>query len=519
MRKFLPSLLLLCSLPLGAAPPAKTPPKLVLAIVVDQFRYDYLTRFRKEYHAGFERLLEHGAVFTNAHHIAVPTVTAIGHSTFLSGATPSISGIAGNEWYDREAKHNVTSVSDDSVTMVGGLPGKTGSSPHRLLVSTLGDELKMHGEGSKVIGISIKDRSAILPVGHMADAAYWFDAGSDHWVTSSYYRPELPDWVKQINDENPSHRFAKAVWRPVDAKESAQPFCGMSGESGVPVCRSLEATPWANEMIEELAEKAIVSEKLGQRTDTDILAVSFSANDYVGHAKGPDAPEVRDMSIRTDRLLGKLLDFVDHHVGPGNTVIVLTADHGVAPLPEVNQARKMPGGRLSNATLQQKVQDTLSEKYGPGKWVVAAPTAALYLNDELIRSKNLSKAEVEQVAVDALMTLPHAFRVYSGEKLKNNEAVQDFITRYVGNGYFPQRSADILFLADPFYLFESSGTSHGTAFNYDTHVPVIFMGPGIKPGSYAESAAVNDIAPTLANMLGVQFPSGSVGRVLSEMLH
>jgi predicted AlkP superfamily pyrophosphatase or phosphodiesterase len=517
MRKLIPLLVFFCRFPLVSAPPVKTP-KLVLAVVVDQFRYDYLTRFRKEYHAGFERLLQHGAVFTDAHHIAVPTVTAIGHSTFLSGATPSMSGIAGNEWYDRQSGHSVTSVSDDSATMVGGLPGKAGSSPNRLLVSTVGDELKMHGETSRVIGISIKDRSAILPAGHMADGAYWFDPASDHWVTSSYYRAELPEWVKQMNDEHPAQKYASAVWRPVDAKDSAKPFCSMSNESGVPVCRSLEATPWANDMIEEMAERAITAEKLGQREDTDILTVSFSANDYVGHAKGPDAPEVRDISIRTDRVIGKLLDFVDKHVGAGNTVFVMTADHGVAPLPEVNNARKMPGGRLSNASLAPAVQDALTDKYGPGKWVVAAPTAMLYLNDDLIRSKKLNKAEVEQVAADTLMALPHAFRVYTGEQLMKNQVVQDSITRYVSNGFFPQRSADIIFLVDPFYLFEASGTSHGTAFNYDTHVPIIFMGPGIKPGSYAEPVAVNDIAPTLANILGVQFPSGSVGRVLTEML-
>jgi arylsulfatase A-like enzyme len=292
----------------------------------------------------------------------------------------------------------------------------------------------------------------------------------------------------------------------------------MSDELGAPVCRSLEATPWANDMIEEMAERAIVAEKLGQREDTDILAVSFSANDYVGHAKGPDAPEVRDISIRTDRLIGKLMDFVDKHVGVGRTVLVMTADHGVAPVPEVNNARKMPGGRISNKSLEQKVEEALSEKYGPGKWVVAAPTAALYLNDDLIRTQKLRKADVEQTAVDALLTLPHIFRVYAGERLSRNEVVQDSISRLVSNGYFPQRSADILVLPDPFYLFEASGTSHGTPFNYDTHVPIIFMGPGIKSGSYADAVAVNDIAPTLATMLGVQFPSGSMGRVLTEIL-
>lgn len=517
MRRFLWLLLLVSFLTASAAPPKK--PKLILAVVVDQFRYDYLTRFRSEYNAGFARMLEHGAVFTDAHHIAAPTVTAIGHSTFLSGATPSLSGIAGNEWFDRDSQRIVTSVSDDKVRLLGGVSGRTGSSPHRLLVSTLGDEMKMHGEDCKIIGISIKDRSAILPVGHMADAAYWYDSDSKHWVTSTYYVNELPAWVDELNKERPSQRYLGASWSPFDTDGSgAKPFCTMVNGTDVPYCNSFEATPWGNELIEEMAERAIVAEKMGHHAGTDVLAVSFSSNDYVGHEKGPDSPEVHDISIRTDRLLGKFLDFVDLHVGAGNTLVVLTADHGVAPVPEVNRARKMPGGRLSNEVLVQAVESAFTHKYGEGKWVAASATASFYLNTGLIESKNLKLADVEETAANALRKLPHAFRVYTGEQIRKGEATQDYVTRIISNGYFRGRSADVIFLADPFYIFESSGTSHGTPYNYDTHVPIIFMGPGIRPGSYSKGIAVNDIAPTLANILGVQFPSGSAGRVLGEIL-
>lgn len=517
MRKALLAALLFCNLHsiAHAAPPK---PKLIIALVVDQFRYDYLTRFRSEYNAGFDRLLTKGAVFTNAHHVSAPTVTAIGHSTFMSGATPSLSGIAGNEWYDRDLKRSVTSVSDDDVKLVGGVAGRAGSSPHRLLVSTVGDELKMQGLDSKVIGISIKDRSAILPGGHMADGAYWYDSESNAWVTSTYYREELPQWVKDVNLQHPAQKYQKSTWLPFDAsKTGAKPFCSFVPGTDAPPCGAIEATPWGNEMIEEFAERALVEEKMGQHGSTDILAVSFSSNDYIGHALGPDAPEVRDISIRTDRLLGKFLDAVDKQVGAGNFLLVMTADHGVSPLPEISAARRMPGGRLSQADLVTRAQDALSAKYGTGKWVVAQATAALYLNSELIHSKNLNRAEVEDVAAEALRSAPHAFRVYTGEALMSGRVPDDFVTSAFRNGYFPQRSADILFLSEPFYIFGQHGTSHGTPFNYDTHVPIIFLGAGIKAGSYYQRVGVTDIAPTLTSILGVPFPSGSVGRVLSEI--
>jgi predicted AlkP superfamily pyrophosphatase or phosphodiesterase len=340
MRRLL--CLYICGLSLfsQSSSPKRTRPKLIVALVIDQFRYDYLVRFRSDYHYGLARLLEQGAVFTNAYHEFFPTVTALGHTTFMTGASPSVTGIIANEWYDRAEKAVVTSVSDPLTKTVGGVPGATGSSPHRLLVDTLSDELKLAGLASKVIGISIKDRSAILPAGHMADAAYWFDTDSNHFVTSSYYMKQLPEWVKQVNDGRPVAKYLGVSWFPVDAKPDDKAFCSMVAGIEVRYCGGIEATAFGNEILEDFAEHAIVNEKLGQHDGIDILALSLSSNDYVGHAVGPDAPEVRDISIRTDQLLGKLFDLIEAQAGKGNALIVMTADHGVVPVPEVNQAAR-----------------------------------------------------------------------------------------------------------------------------------------------------------------------------------
>ncbi len=517
MNRILLSLTIIASCSLPAAVPAKKP-KLVLAVVIDQFRYDYLNRFRKDYSAGFVRLFEHGAVFTDAHHIHFPTVTAVGHSTFLSGATPSISGIVANDWYDRESGRRVTSVSDESVKLLGGAPDRIGSSPRRMLVSTIGDELKMQGRQSKVIGVSIKDRSAILPGGYMADGAYWYDDTAHAWVSSTYYGPDLPQWVKEVNKSKPYEKFSKSEWLAVDAKPGDKPFCSMTRSANTRYCGSIDATPWGNELIESFAEQTIVQEKMGQHADTDILAVSFSSNDYVGHALGPDSPEVRDISIRTDRLLGKLLDYVDSQVGAGNTLLVLTADHGVTPVPELNQARRMRGGRLSEEAITQAIETSLSTRYGEGKWVIGRSGPTPYLNYELIATKKLDESEVERTAADAIRKIPHVFRVYTREQLLSGQLLEDYVSVAVRNGFYRQRSGDLFVIPESYYIVDKPpGTSHGTPFNYDTHVPVIFMGPGIKPGEYYGHVAVNDIAPTLAALLGIEEPSGSVGRVLSEI--
>jgi hypothetical protein len=417
----------------------------------------------------------------------------------------------------------VTSVSDPATKLLGADPATAGSSPRRLLVSTLGDEIKMSGrqsgQQSKVIGVSIKDRSAILPAGHMADGAYWFDDKSGRWVTSSYYMETLPAWVNRINAGKPAAIATNAKWFPIDAKAGqGKAFC-TTGQAidDLPKCSSMEATPWSNELIEDFAEHVLTAEKLGRHTGTDILAIGFSANDYVGHVWGPDSPEVRDISIRTDRLLGKLLDYIDKDVGLSNVMFVITADHGVAPVPEVSEARHMPGGRLSEPLLMKAMEDALAAKYGAGKWIVGRVGIVPWLNTELIESKKLSEAEVERTAADAARKTPHVFRVYTREQLLAGQVQEDSVTAAVRNGLYAGRSGDIFVIQEPGYLYETSGTSHGTPFNYDSHVPVIFMGAGIKPGHYYEKISVNDIAPTLAAIVGVEQPDGSIGRVLQEM--
>jgi hypothetical protein len=482
-------------------------PKLVVALAVDQFRYDYLLRFRAEYKQGLDRLLTRGAVFSNAFYEHFPTVTAIGHSTYMSGATPAISGIVANDWFDRDAGKTVTSVSDDSVKMLGG-DGDGGASPHRMLVSTVGDELKMSdGARSRVIGLSLKDRSAILPAGHMADGAYWFDEKSGHFVSSTYYFSALPAWVAAFNDGHPLDRYKGAHWAGGQLPD----------EAGAKLYRAVYGSPFGNDLLEALAERAVVNEKLGQRDVTDLLAISFSSNDSIGHALGPDSPEVHDVSVRTDQVLGKLFQFLDSKVGMQNVLVILTADHGVAPVPEENQARKMPGGRMPARIVRDTVQAELTKKYGAGEWISSPSEHSLYLNLDLIREKKLDRAEVNAAAAAAAFSIPHVFRVYTREQLMNGYAMEDQVGRRVANGFYQRRGADVYVLLEPYWIYSARGTTHGTAFSYDAHVPVIFMGPGIRAGRFDEQITVNDIAPTLATLLGIETPSGSVGRVLSEI--
>jgi predicted AlkP superfamily pyrophosphatase or phosphodiesterase len=502
--------------------PAQTGrPRLVVLIVIDQFRADYLDRFRDGYSKGLRSLLTDGAVFSEAFYDHYPNVTAVGHSTLLSGATPAISGIIENEWFDRTAGKNVTSVSDASVKALGGTG--PGASPHRMLTSTLCDQLKMAEAEAKTrcFGVSLKDRSAILPNGRMADAAYWFDDGQ--WLTSTYYMSGVPGWVADINASHPGERYKGQPWRALGAPTDAKPFKTLPKEVNPAYWTALDASPWGNELILEFALRAIEAEHVGQKAgETDVLSVSFSSNDLYGHEMGPDDPGVRDLALRVDEQIGRLLQSIDRKVGLANTVVVLSADHGVAPTEEAQRERHMAGGRLSANVISKAINDALAVRYGAGNWVLSAGGGLFpYLDHARIAAAKLSLAEVRQAAADAIRALPaeaHVARVYTPEQIMTMGSA-DMIDRRVRNGFHPTRGSDLYVVYEPFYYVRSGkGANHQSPYNYDAHVPLIFLGPGIKKGVYDETVVINDVAPTLARMLRVEPPAGSVGRVLTEMM-
>jgi len=511
-------LFLLPNIPALAQTRAPRPrPKLVLLIAVDQFRYDYFPRFRDQYTGGLKLLLDRGANFVDGHLEHYPSVTAVGHSTMLSGATPAVSGIIGNDWFDRESGKQVTSVSDLTVQPLGdAVKPDQGASPRRLLVSTLGDELKRAdpGSGAKVIGLSMKDRSSILPVGRMADAAYWFDEATGQFISSTYYFKELPAWVRQFNDAKHPQSYVDRVWLKAAGSGAER---RLPSEPGRALNAAIYGSPLGNELLELLVERAIEAEKLGQRGSTDLLSVSFSSNDPVGHSLGPDSPEVREVAIQTDRVLDRLFKYLDKTVRMANVLVVMTADHGVAPVPELLIQQKMPGGRVAGQFFDP-IQKALEARFGAGKWLLSTAGSSPYFNYELMEQKNLDPAEVQKVAARAIAKSPMVSRVYTREQLLSGRAAADKFDQRVARSFNPRRSGDLEILLDPYWIRAGgAGATHGTPYNYDTHIPIVFMGPGIREGRYYQHAALNDVAPTLAALLDIETPSGSVGRVLHEM--
>ena len=495
--------------------------RLVLLIAVDQLRYDYLTRFRGEYTSGLNRLLTEGADFTNAFLEHYPTVTAIGHSTMMSGATPALSGIVGNDWFDRALGKSVTSVGDPETKLVGGSDG-AGFSPRRMLVSTVGDEIKSASRAAadsplrpRVFGMSLKDRSAVLPAGHMANAAFCLDTKTGAFVTSTYYRADLPSWAAAFNAKKPADAFAGKTWTYLD------PAAGSAGTLppvGDALYNAVFGSPFGNDLLLSFALTAIEAEQLGQRGVTDLLSVSFSSNDSVGHSFGPDSPQVHDIAVRTDRTIGELLARVDKLVGLDHTLVILTADHGVAPVPEVQQQRHLPGGRLTNDEAMTPIARALTAKYGEGNWILATAGTSPYLNYALIEEKHLDPVEVRKVAAAAAALLPHVARVYTRDQILAGQVTPDTIGRRIARSENLTRSGDLEIVFEPYWMRAASGTTHGTPYGYDAHIPLVFMGPGIRPGHYDANVALNDLAPTVATLIAVETPSGSQGRVLTEML-
>lgn len=532
----------------AAAQPRR--PRLVLLIAVDQFRYDYLERFGDLFAPnGLRRLLGAGASWAECNYDHVPTETAPGHATMMTGAWPSETGIIANLWYDRYEGKSVENVRDDSVRLLGGA-GETASSPRNLLASTLGDQLKLATAGrARVVGVSSKNRAAILPAGRMADAAYWYSTLTGAFVSSTYYFDKLPDWAARFNASKPADKFFGAKWErllppaeyerragrddaPWEKGSDNRPYLfpyvvdGGLKEPGPAFYGALDYSPYSNDLVLSFAEAALVNEQLGADDDTDVLTVSFSANDIVGHRYGPYSHEAMDMTLRVDRQIARLLDIVDARVGLRNTVVAFTADHGVAPSPEHAAEIGLPGSRINPADVLTAVRNRIRARFGkPGEkdttadYVQTFSNYQIYFNRAALDRDNVNVEEIERVAGEALLTVPGVARYFTRTQLLAGAvSPSDAVARRVLHGYNQKRSGDVVVVQEPFKYFSTVGVgaTHGAPYAYDTHVPLVIMGGGLAPGRYLSPATPADIAPTLARILNVEPPSSATGRVLSE---
>jgi predicted AlkP superfamily pyrophosphatase or phosphodiesterase len=550
-------------------PQPSSRPRLVLLIVVDQFRYDYLTRFGDLFGSdGLRRLQREGAFWTNANFDHVPTFTAPGHAVFMTGAPPAKTGIIANDWYEQTTGRKVKSITDDDTLAIAGKPGDKGRSPRRLMCSTVGDELKAaDGNLSKVIGISAKDRSAILPAGKRANAAYWFSTDTGNMMSSSYYFERLPDWVTLFNNRRLAEGWFGArwdrllsgereylkragkddvPWENLDKSSSDTNYfphviTGGAKSPGRPFYKALDYTPFSNDLLVAFAEQAITNEKLGADDETDLLSVSFSANDYAGHRFGPYSQEAMDMTLRVDRQIAKLLNFIDAEVGLRNAVVVFTADHGVAPVPEWAANHHFPGRRYQKKVLYDLAQNAIHAKYArkdrPASDYIrdfsnrqemeyGLINLNFYLNHAALERDGVSAGECERVIGEAIMKLPGLARYFTRAQLEAKSiSPGDVVGRRVLNGFYPERSGDVIVVSKPYtVIFDSpddptdprSTATHNTPYSYDTHVPLIMMGAGFRRGRYSQAASPGDIAPTLARLLKIHAPDCSTGRVLFE---
>lgn len=526
-------------------------PRLVVVISIDQFRADYLTRFHDLYLpartgkrvGGFRYLMERGAWFVDAHHDHLPLATGPGHSVLLTGAYPYKSGIVSNDWYDRDAKRQVYCVSDARYPLVGDDSGE-GVSPARLLVTTVGDELKMAtGNKARVFGIALKDRAAVLMAGHLADGVYWFDDKTGGWITSRYWQHNgtLPDWLVAWNGRHiPQNAFGKTwnlsvseqalrrLWTP-NNEYAGNPsglgthfphrITGGTTAPGPAANRAFATTPFANEYTLQSALHLVREERLGNHEAPDLLVINLSSNDYIGHAFGPDSSEVLDTSVRTDRYLADFLNGLKEAVpgGLADVDVVVTADHGVAPIAAAAEDAGLPGGRWDPERAIEAVQAALTREFGPGQWVAGYGEPCLYLNWDLLNQKGIARGRAERIAADALEQLPGIYAAYTRSDILAGRLPRTDIARHVTLGFHPARSGDVVIVSLPGYMASGrkTGTTHGEPYAYDTHVPILIAGFGIKPGVYLQRVSTADIAPTLAWLLKVQEPSGCDGHILA----
>ena len=494
-------------------------PKLVVVIVIDQFRGDYLERYRDQFgDGGFRVFLDRGAYFTDCNYDYANTRTAPGHATIGTGTYTSGHGIFSNEWWVPASKKVLSSVDDESTKIVGAEAGGMGASPHNLLADTLGDELRLATQGnSRVFGIALKDRAAILSTGFSANGAYWIDKASGAWVTSTYYVTEAPHWLTNFNGQQRAQRYLNLDWKDASGNVlgSTAPHDGPDGKP-IDYYELVGRTPYANDYQFEFARELIQKEKLGQGTVSDLLVLSLSANDLVGHAYGPDSPQMHAMVLALDRQIGEFLGFLQQQYG-NRFWVALTADHGVAPTNATSISLRIPSVVIANKDMRAELNKALSARlHKPGDYVRSVSFPIVFVNNEAFADK-VTEADAEGYVVEAMRSMGFE-SAYSKEQLASGEVAPSPQGRMFANSYSPYGGWWVMGLPPPFTLSVKDVADHGVAYSYDQHIPLAFYGAPFKPGVYRDQVEPIDLAPTLAVLLGINKPTSSTGHVLTQAL-
>lgn len=516
-------------------------PKLVVGIVVDQMRYDYLTRFWDRFgEDGFKKLVNEGYNFKNNHFNYVPTYTGPGHASVYTGTSPMNHGIIGNGWYDKFIHESVYCAGDDSVEPVGTEDDAGKMSPHRMKTTTVSDENRLHTQmRGKTIGVSIKDRGSILPAGHTANAAYWFHGDDEgKWITSSYYMEELPQWVKDFNDSGKVEAYLKP-WNTLydieTYKESGSDKNNFEGgfrgkeDATFPYDLAelskenggfdiIENSAYGNDITLEFALAAIEAEELGQDVDTDFLTLSFSSTDKIGHNFGVNSKEIQDTYLRLDKNIAQLLEELNEKVGEGNYTIFLTADHGGGDVPAYLDSVNIPAGYFESDEFREELEQFVSEEFDEDELIESVYNNQIFFNYEVMEEAGISSSEIQSKMAHYILQLDQIDKVYTRDQLSSGSFVSGAGVA-IQNGFNQKRSGDVVYVLDPATIvYSRTGSTHGSGLMYDTHAPLIFYGNGVKKGSTTQRTEIVDIAPTLSALLGISFPSGTTGKPLYMML-
>lgn len=511
-------------------------PKLVVGIVIDQMRWDYLYRYQKRYtDGGFKRLLNEGFSCENTVIPYVPSVTAIGHTCIYTGSVPSIHGIAGNNFVKNGEK--VYCTDDDTVKPVGSNSEAGLMSPRNLWVTTIGDEMKIASNGrAKVVGVALKDRASILPAGHNPDGAFWFDDKSGNFITSTYYMNQLPKWVEAFNGKKLPEHYLSEKWNTLYPKDTYIESTSDENEYENGIKKGVKATlplnlpelykkygyniirntPFGNSLTFDMAKAAIDGEQLGADDETDLLAVSCSSTDYIGHQVGTHAVETEDTYLRLDKAIADFLSYLDTKVGKGNYLVFLSADHGAMNNARFLQDRRIPAGNWDDDTAAKKLNEVIAKEFpNTGDLVKTVMNYQVFFNREVIKNQHLDFAKIKQTVVDFLKEDSCVLYACDMEKTMT-ESIPEEVKYRIVNGYNRERSGDIQIVLKPnFYTHGMKGTNHGAWNLYDTHIPLVFMGWGIKHGATTKRTFMTDIATTIGALIHVQAPNGCVGHPIS----